>query len=164
MDPVTARSIALYSYTQQRDRHGDPLVEHVARVAAAVPPDARALAWLHDVLEWSPTTRAELSEQGLSEVELGALELLTRGAGESYELYVLRIAYAKGPEGRLARLVKLADLDDHLAHEWAPGDPPYAWARRHVAVGGARVDYGSSSPSPPARSTASERDEASSLR
>jgi Phospholipase_D-nuclease N-terminal len=81
-----------------------------------------------------------------------------------YELYILRVAYAPGAAGRLARVVKLADLDDHLARPWHPGDPPYAWARRHVAVARARVDYSSSRPSARARPTASERDDASSLR
>jgi hypothetical protein len=31
----------------------------------------------------------------------------------------------------IAGIVKLADLDDHLAHGWIPsGAPPYVWARR----------------------------------
>jgi hypothetical protein len=164
MDAAVARSVAHYSHIQKRDRHGEPLVEHVARVVAAVPAEAQALAWLHDVLEHSPTTTAELRAHGLTPVELAALELLTRRPGESYAVYILRIAYARGAAGRLARVVKLADLDDHLAREWSPDDPPYSWARRHVAVGSARVDYSSSSPNARARETASERDDASSLR
>jgi hypothetical protein len=159
-----ARDVAHYSHHQQRDRRGEPMVEHVARVVAAVPPEARAVAWLHDVLEHSPTTTAELRRHGMTAVELDALDLLTRQAGESYELFILRISYAPGAAGRLARLIKLADLDDHLARPWEPGDPPYAWARRHIAVGRARIDYSSSRPSTRARATASERDDASSLR
>src|SRR3954468_14870424 len=127
MDAVVARNIAHYSYVQKRDRHGELLVEPVARVAARVPPEARTLAWLHDVLERSPTSVAELSDQGLTAVELAALRLLTRAPGESYELHVLRIAYAGRAAGRLARVVKLADLDDHIAQEWVPGAPPYEW-------------------------------------
>jgi hypothetical protein len=87
------------------------------------------------VLGHSPTTTSELCGQGLTSLELAALELLTRQAGESYELYILRIAYARGAAGRLARVVKLADLDDHIARPWVAGDPPYAWARRHIEVG-----------------------------
>ena len=60
-------------------------------------------------------------------------------AGESYELYILRIAYARGDAGRLARVVKLADLDDHIAQPWVAGDPPYPWARPHIDVGCARA-------------------------
>src|SRR5689334_8381540 len=138
MDQFVARSIAHYSHTDQRDRHGEPIVEHVARVAAAVPAEAQALAWLHDVLERSTTTPEELCAQGLTPDELAALELLTRQPDEPYEAHALRIAYARGAGGRLARLVKLADLDDHIAHPWNVGDPPYSWARRHVAAGWAR--------------------------
>jgi hypothetical protein len=77
--------------------------------------------------------------ESVTPLELAALELLTRQAGESYELYILRIAYARGATGRLARLIKLADLDDQMARPWVSGDPPYAWARRHIAVGCARA-------------------------
>jgi hypothetical protein len=135
MNDTTARSIAHYSHHGQRTRLGDSLIEHVERVAAAVPSDARAVAFLHDVLEQSDTDAMELTANGLTQLELAALRLLTRAPGESYELYVLRVAYADGPEGRLARSVKLADLDDHLLQPAATGAgvPPYAWARSHIS-------------------------------
>jgi hypothetical protein len=139
VDQSVARSVAHYSHVRQRDRRGALIVEHLARVVAAVPAEAQPLAWLHDVLEHSPTTTGELRGQGLTPLELAALDLLTRRASESYELYILRIAYARGAAGRLARVVKLADLDDHIARPWVAGDPPYAWARRHIAVGCARA-------------------------
>src|SRR3954471_2563991 len=134
MEPAVARNIAHYSHGYERDRFGELVVEHVARVAAAVPQGAEVTAWLHDVLEGSDTSPAELRHVGLTAVELAALELLTRAPTEVYELYVLRIAHAPGEEGRLARSVKLADLDDHLTHRQPPdGAPPYAWARRHIS-------------------------------
>ena len=139
MDQDVAKSVAHDSHVRQRDRRGVLIVEHLARVVAAVPAEAQPLAWLHDVLEHSPTTTSELCGQGLTPVELAALDLLTRRADESYELYILRVAYARGAEGRLARVVKLADLEDHMARPWVAGDPPYAWAHRHIAVGCARV-------------------------
>ena len=52
-----------------------------------------------------------------------------------------RIAHAPGPAGHLARTVKLADIDDHLGREPAarhPAAPPYAWARRHIAIARSR--------------------------
>jgi len=141
VEPALARTIAETEHGSERDRFGDLLVEHLERVAAAVPPDARATAWLHDVLEHSDIDPAELCAEGLSDVELAALELLTRTPTELYELYVLRIAHATGAEGRLARAIKLADLDDHLAHGRMPATaPPYAWARRHIATSQARRD------------------------
>jgi hypothetical protein len=141
MDATIARGIAHYSHVGGRDRFDEPVIEHVERVAAAVPPDARAVAFLHDVLERSGTTIAELHAAGLTPLEQAALELLTRASGESYEAHTLRVAHAPGAAGALARVVKLADLDDHLGHRVVPrAAPPYGWARMHVAVGQARLD------------------------
>jgi hypothetical protein len=144
MDPVVARDVAQRLHGAQRTRFGELVVEHLARVGAAVPAPACAVAWLHDALEGSAVTSYELQVYGLTAIELEALGLLTHVPGESYELYVLRIARTRGAAGRLARAVKLADLDDHLAHPDIPaGAPPYAWARRRVAVARARdVDAG----------------------
>jgi hypothetical protein len=140
VDEDVARRIAQRVHAGQRDRFGEPMGEHVARVAAAVPPEARATAWLHDVPERSAVSAEELRAQGLTVHELDALELLTRDPAECYELYALRIANAGGEAGRLARTVKLADLDAHIAHGDAPPDaPPYAWARRRIAVAQARA-------------------------
>lgn len=141
MEPSVARNIAHHRHIGQRTRFGESVTEHVERVAAAVPVEAQVTAWLHDILERSQTSVTELSDQGLTLVELEALELLTHRKGVPYEQYVLRIAFAKGPAGRLARIVKLADLDDHLAHESVVGAPPYGWARRQIAIGAARDDH-----------------------
>jgi hypothetical protein len=131
MDPTIAHALARRGHLGQRNRFGEPVIEHVRRVAAAVPPEASATAWLHDLLELCPNTRGELQGHGLTSVELAALELLTHTPAEPYEDYIGRIAGASGPAGYLARIVKLADLDDHLAHLFIPSDaPPYAWARR----------------------------------
>jgi hypothetical protein len=139
VDRETARDVAQRLHGSQRTRFGDLVVEHLRRVEAAVPARARAVAWLHDAIESSDVTSYELQVYGLTLVELEALGLLTHVPAESYELYVLRIARARGAAGRLARAVKLADLDDHLAHEVIPaGAPPYAWARRRVAEARAR--------------------------
>lgn len=141
MDASTARNIAHSIHGDQRDRSGGLLVDHLERVAATVPLDARPVAYLHDALEHSGTQLSELEREGLSPTELAALELLTREPGESFEVHALRIAYAKGPKGRLARAVKLADIDDHVAHdEERLPLRPYGWARRHVAACHARLD------------------------
>jgi hypothetical protein len=140
MQTAVARAIATTEHAGQRTRSGEFVVAHLARVAAAVDPTARATAWLHDVFERSDARAEELRAHGLTPVELDALELLTRSPTESYELHVLRIARAPGPAGRLARAVKLADLDDHLRRPALPGDPPYARARRRVATARRRRD------------------------
>jgi hypothetical protein len=134
MEAGLARTIARQSHLGARDRFDEPVIEHVERVAAAVGSEARPVAFLHDVVEQTQTELGWLSDRGLTPVERAAIELLTRGSDESYELHVLRIAFAPGPAGRLARAVKMADLDDHLHHADLPaGAPPYRWARRHIA-------------------------------
>jgi hypothetical protein len=131
MESAIAHTIASRSHRGQRTRFGDSVIDHVRRVAAAVPPDAEVTALLHDVLERSPTAARRLWGTGLTGIEVQALELLTHAPGDSYEAYVERIAEAPGPAGQLARIVKLADLNDHLAHPAIPADaPPYAWARK----------------------------------
>jgi hypothetical protein len=76
--------------------------------------------------------------------------LLTRTEEDDYRAYVQRIADAPGQPGSLARVVKLADLEDHLLdpHAGSPSTPPYAWARRAIllahadaSVSAANVDY-----------------------
>jgi hypothetical protein len=133
VEPASAHRFARQSHEGQSTRFGDPVIEHLERVAAAVPPGAQTTALLHDLLELCPTAGRRLPSKGLTRIELEALELLMHAPGEPYEAYVRRIADAPGPAGRLARIVKLADLEDHLAHATIPSDaPPYAWARTRL--------------------------------
>jgi hypothetical protein len=139
VDLSAARAIAQDVHGRARDGRGHSVLGHLERVAAAVPVDARPLAWVHDVI--GDVSHERLRAAGLTSVEAEALELLTQADGESYELYALRIAHAPGTAGRLARAVKRADLDDDLATPAATRElaaPPYAWARRHIAIAQAR--------------------------
>ena len=155
MDASVARKIARAGHGAQRDRFGKPVIDHVERVAAAVTADARTTALLHDVLERTDVSVDDLRREGLTSTELEALQLLTRRPDEPFELHVLEIEHARGPQGRLARCVKLADLEDHLARGWAPaGAPAYAWARRHIAVGRERYDGAEDRLPPPMTVTA----------
>jgi hypothetical protein len=135
LDPNLARDIARRVHAGQVDRQGEPLIGHVERVAEAVPMQARAVAFLRDVFERTELGLAEFEAKGLSEFGGAVLELLTRRTSEPYETYVERIVYAEGRIGRMARVVKLADLNDHLEHEVVPGAPDYAWAREKVRKG-----------------------------
>jgi hypothetical protein len=129
MELAVAHRIVSKYLVGQRNRFGDPVIDHVERVAAAVPADARVTALLHDLLELCPTARWQLRGTDLTRTELEALELLSHAPDETYEVYVRRIVDAPGPAGQLARTVKLADLEDNRAHASIPPDaPPYAWA------------------------------------
>jgi hypothetical protein len=140
MDSATARQLAYAHHRDQLDRSGRLLVEHLERVAALVDEEVLSVAYLHDLLERTDTPLAELEAEGLTSLERAALALLTRDADETFELHALRIAYAKGREGRVARAVKLADIDDHIANDADEGFAPYGWARRHILTCQSRFD------------------------
>jgi hypothetical protein len=143
MEPENARRIAYASHGEQRDRTGDLLVAHLDRVAASVPREAQTVAYLHDLLEWTATSHDDLDALDLSDAEAAAVRLLTREPSESFEVHALSIAYARGPEGRLARTVKLADIDDHLRHDpVGSATRPYGWAKRHIVNRQERTDRG----------------------
>jgi hypothetical protein len=132
VDPKVAHRIACREHRGQVTRFGDSVIAHLRRVAAMVPAEAQVVAWLHDLHELTDVSQAQLRADGLTVAEEEILGLLTRGA-EPYEEYVRRIVEAAGRAGSIARVVKLADLDDHLAHDRIPaGAPPYAWGRRCV--------------------------------
>jgi hypothetical protein len=152
-----ARAIAKSAHDGQQTSTGSPQFDHVRRVAAAVPERARVTAWLHDILERTGLTIDQLRAPGMSPAELRALALLTRAEDEDYRTYVQRIADAPGQAGSLARVVKLADLEDHLVDPAAgsPATPPYAWARRAIllahadaSVSAANADYAISNVQP----------------
>ena len=134
MEERLARAIALSAHEGQCAEWGEPLVSHLRRVAHCVPDEARAVAWLHEVFERGRRTAAELRSCGLSHLELRALDLLTPAPGDDDEVHAMRIAFARGPAGELARAVALADLTDvRLATAPATGAGARDnWARRHL--------------------------------
>lgn len=110
---VTARAIATAAHDGQTDKAGEDYITHPARVAARVEAaggdaEAIAAAWLHDVLEDSPTTTDQLTRAGIPAAVVTAVDALTRRRGESHEQAVLRAA-----ADPIARLVKRADVADN---------------------------------------------------
>jgi MFS superfamily sulfate permease-like transporter len=75
VEPGVAHRIASRHHVGQRNRFGDPVIDHVERVAAAVPPDVRATALLHDLLELCPAAQRQLRRKGLTPIEREALVL-----------------------------------------------------------------------------------------
>ena len=100
MNPKRARLLAEWAHRAQLQPPGEPLIAHVRRVAAAAPQSARAVAWLHEALEWTSVSEEELLANGLSEAELRAVRLLTRlGRQGSDARYLALIAGAHGQAG-----------------------------------------------------------------
>ena len=141
MEIGDARAIAERLHRGDREEDGTPVIRHVRRVATTVPEEARAVAWLHEVLEWTAVTEQELLIAGLTSDELRALRLLNRTTdSHSDHRYLARlelIAHATGDSGRLARIVKTADLEDRSLHPhvrrhgWSP---PYAQALKLLSA------------------------------
>jgi len=73
-----AQTLAQRLHDGQRDRNGALMIDHIRRVAAAVPRRARAVAWLHETLEHTSISEQALLAEGLSHEQLRAIRLLTR--------------------------------------------------------------------------------------
>lgn len=143
MDAPDARAVARRLHADVREPDGTPLLRHLERVARRTATDARAVAWLHETLEYGVATEQELLVQGLTDDQLHALRLVTHtmwdGNDRAYLARVDLIARAAGPGGRLARLVKRADLEDRRRHPLVRAGgwtPPYEHALQLLRLRG----------------------------
>jgi len=140
MNTERARAIAEREHAGEREENGAPLLAHIRRVAWSTPAEARAVAWMHELFEWSEVSEQELLADGLTDDELRAIRLLHR-AGDSrsdwvYLAHMSLIMQAAGHSGHLARSVKVADLQDRVLHPRVRGygwSPPYGRALQLLA-------------------------------
>lgn len=116
---TTAERLARHAHGGQVDKVGEHYVDgHLTRVVGLVEgDDAKAVGWLHDVLEDTAMTAADLRAAGIPARVIEAVELLTRppkGAPDrgTYADYIAGLLRAT--DNPLALKVKLADLRDHL--------------------------------------------------
>lgn len=106
--PLTrlAMTIACTAHQGQVDKVGYPYIHHPLHVAEQMTDEySCAAALLHDVVEDTDWTLAQLKEAGIPGPVLDALALLTHDDGTTYLDYVRRL---RG--NPIARAVKLADL------------------------------------------------------
>lgn len=112
-----AIEIAAAAHAGQTDKAGAPYISHPLRVALGfirTGDEERAIiAVLHDVIEDSDVSAADLRREGFSAPIVDAIEALTRPEGEAYHDFILRAA-----ANELARPVKIADLRDNLSRTW----------------------------------------------
>ncbi len=105
-----AIQIALDAHAGQVDKANQPYILHPLRMMCKVTEEEEQIvAILHDVVEDSAVTVAELAEYGFSKRVLDAVDCLTRQADEDYEAYIERIL-----TNSLASVIKLVDLDDNI--------------------------------------------------
>ena len=106
----TSLEIALTAYRGKKDKAGRTYVLHPLRVMLKMTGDEEmAAALLHDVIEDSTFTAEDLCRAGIPAPVVEAVTCLTRTAGETYARFIDRV---RG--NRLARAVKIADLEDNL--------------------------------------------------
>ena len=107
---ATARSLATEHHAGQVDKAGEPYLGHIERVANRVShlaPEVVAAAFLHDVLEDTAATQAELAAAGIPATVIESVVLLTKTGGP------LDAYYARIRENPAALAVKLADIADN---------------------------------------------------
>ncbi len=101
-----AKSIAIQAHEGQVDKAGKSYIDHPAAVAVDVSGDvAKAVAWLHDVVEDTSMTFDDLRAAGVASEVIDHLRLLTHDKSVPYLDYIAAI---KGDP--VACEVKLADL------------------------------------------------------
>lgn len=116
VDPVRrAQALATEAHAGQVDKVGVPYIEHPARIAARARAagdgdDAEIVAWLHDVVEDTDVTLAEIDRDFGPEIAR-AVDAITRRDGEG-DAYYGRVA-----ADPLALVVKRHDIADNTAPE-----------------------------------------------
>jgi (p)ppGpp synthase/HD superfamily hydrolase len=102
---------ALKAHSGQTDRLGRPYILHPLHLMAQVETEEEQMtAVLHDVVEDTDTTLADLQDLGLPESVLTAVALLTHDKeGVAYDVYVERLK-----SNAIARKVKMADLRHNM--------------------------------------------------
>ena len=107
-----ASILARIAHKGQRDKAGAPYFEgHILRVVGKTRTyDEATVAYLHDILEDTDLTEADLREFFSTSVAWD-VKVLTRCPKEVYADYISRIIRYGSPT---AIMVKLADLEDHL--------------------------------------------------
>ncbi|SER65159.1 HD domain-containing protein [Actinokineospora terrae] len=101
--------IARAAHGEQLDKSGLPYIEHPLRVMANVATDhERMTAVLHDVVEDTEVTLADLAEAGCPPEVVAAVDAISKRPGESQPDYLTRVA-----ANPIALAVKHADIADN---------------------------------------------------
>ena len=105
-----AVEIAARAHAGQTDKTGAPYLLHLMRVGLQQETESAMIAGvLHDLVEDTAWTVADLEEEGFPAEVVETIERLTRRPEESYEGFIRRVG-----EHPMARQVKIADLEDNM--------------------------------------------------
>ena len=104
-----ALQIAAKAHEGQKDKSGLPYILHPLRVMMRVEgEEAQIVAVLHDVIEDTSVSAADLRQAGFSEQVVATVLCVTHRKDEPYADYVVRCK-----SNEVARRVKVADLEDN---------------------------------------------------
>lgn len=104
-----AIQIATTAHAGQTDKGGNPYISHPMRLMENVESvEEKIVAVLHDVVEDTEVTFADLEKEGLPQICIDALKLLTHDKDVPYMDYVKSIS-----SNEIASSVKIADLKDN---------------------------------------------------
>ena len=108
-----AMEIAVAAHQGQLDEDGSEHLDHVRAVVALAPEGAaKAVAWLHDVIEDTSLTRDELVARGVDPEIADAVQIISRDPEiETYWQFIERIVASENP---LALAGKLPDNEANL--------------------------------------------------
>jgi GTP diphosphokinase / guanosine-3',5'-bis(diphosphate) 3'-diphosphatase len=131
-----AIALAATAHAGQRDKAGAPYILHPLRIMLNMKTtETQMAAVLHDVVEDCGVTPAVLRYEGFSEAVIEAVMALTKrivdGTEEPYDEFIRRAA-----QHPIARLVKLADLEDNmdLSRIANPTEKDHARVRKYKAA------------------------------
>jgi (p)ppGpp synthase/HD superfamily hydrolase len=106
-----AIQLARRAHEGQLDKGGRPYIGHPLRVMGSVTGEhERMTAVLHDVVEDTEVTLADLAGLGCPEQVLAAVDAVTKRPGEPAERYLARVA-----ANPIAVTVKRADIADNMS-------------------------------------------------
>jgi (p)ppGpp synthase/HD superfamily hydrolase len=106
-----AIQLARQAHEGQLDKSGRPYIAHPLRVMGTLRGEhERMAAVLHDVVEDTWVTLADLKDAGCPEEVLAAVAAISKQPGEDQETYLARVA-----ANPIARAVKRADIADNMS-------------------------------------------------
>jgi len=106
---VTAMKLCAHAHQGQVDKAGNQYILHPLRVAAAGKNlNQVVLGLLHDVVEDTSYSLANIAEQGFPKIIVRSLDAISKRKSETREHYLHRVA-----QNELATAVKHHDLNDN---------------------------------------------------
>ena len=105
-----AITIACEAHQGQSSINGEPYILHPLRLLIkAKSNDERIIAILHDVIEKTNISLADLKNKGFNQNIISSIDSLSRRRGESYVNYIGRLM-----QNRISVKIKLLDLADNI--------------------------------------------------